>query len=467
MSDMASFNVGGYHATLTLKSDKKSFKAGEKEITNISGSLKSLSTFLKAGLVGAALKAGQALISFANIASSTDAKTVTLARSLRISSSELAEFRNTALLASTNADGLTSSLLDLQKKSDRLRMGEVDVGLAKSLGMMGIGYQSFLGMDTGTKFRTAMEHAMKMGNKNLAGELLRDVLGNSGKEMFQYLQMSGKSFAEIEERAKALLFTTDESRKKSMEFNIQLKSMEGSFGEIGRRFVSEFGGRLTPIIKDFLDYLIANKNEIIAMIQEVSKLTVGLLRVLQVTGDWAGLIQRAIPTKFFEIVRFSRELLANIFGIKNATNDFLGLLGGIASFGRGIKTIFLDMLLPVKGIIDSIQDFLYYLTPGKYSVLGFALHGGAEGEKKWVDAGKPGIGQKIYNTIPNITNFFNKQEDERRLHDLRSGYSKSEHEEGSPTKGEFYIHIDDPGHNIKDVNGYFGNPDWHLIIDTN
>jgi hypothetical protein len=274
--------IGGFWAQLELKTKEKSFQDGMKRLDNVK---KSVVSFASAAIKAFSIS-GSGLLALVGVTASYEARNMMLASSLRMSSSEMLTWKGAANIMGVSAEGLTGALLDLQKKSDRIKLGEVDVGLAKSLGMLGVGYQSFLKQDTSSKMKTVFEKAMNMTDKGKAGELIRDVLGDSGKEMFQYMEMTGQSLDSILGKSKALMFTNDNTRKQAMMFNQEFKATFGSFKEMGSLFFSTFGGAMTPVLRNLQQLIIKNKGlistGIVKFAKELAKIGSEVFKVLSV-----------------------------------------------------------------------------------------------------------------------------------------------------------------------------------------
>lgn len=270
--------LGGYWAWIRLKVNEESFKKGVAGLKNIQKEIKGFSKF---AVKAFSLTSG-GLLALTAATTAYEARNVMLASSLRMSSTELVKWKGAASMMGVSVGGLTSSLLDLQRKSDRIKLGEVDVGLAKSLGFLGVGYQGFLQQDTPEKMKTVFDRAMKMSDKGKAGELVRDILGNSGKEMFQYMEMTGQSLDSILAKSRALMFTTDNTRRKAMIFNQEFKATFGSFKEMGSLFFSTFGAGLTPALRNLQSFIIKNKafirSGIVKFAKELAKVSIAVFK---------------------------------------------------------------------------------------------------------------------------------------------------------------------------------------------
>jgi hypothetical protein len=350
-------SLGGFWAPLTLKTNSESFNKGKHALEEVKGKIKGFSTFaLKTFALG-----GGGLFGFTTALAFLDQKTMILSASLRISSTELIHWKAMANMCGVSADGLVNSLVDLEKKSNRIKMGEVDMGLAKSLGMLGLGYQSFLGKSSGEKMKSALSSAMKMSDKGLAGELLRDVLGESGKELFEYLELSGQSIQSILDKAKALTFTTDQTRKGSMIFAQELKSTMGGLSEIGSLFGQTFATEFTPVLKNLQNLIIKNKQliatNIIKFAKDVAKFGKEVFNVLQKgIPIVAGLI-----SKFGGIENILKKVALG-FGIFYGAKAIFGIMEIVKGIGL-LNTLRLGgVLLGFTAFYLVLNDIATYMS---------------------------------------------------------------------------------------------------------
>jgi hypothetical protein len=372
--------IGGYWTSLKLISDKNSFDKGKKALKEIGNDVKGFAkTIAKLGSLGAG-----GLVGFVATMSSLERRSGLLAKSLSVSGMELTSWRNTANVAGISADNLTSSMLDLEKKVNRMQLGEVDVNLAKSLGMMGVDFGKFNNASSTDRMSLVMEKAMSMKNKKTAGELVRNVLGDAGKDMFTYLQMSDRKLSDILAESRALTFTTDASKKKAMEFDVEMKAVMNSGKEVLALFGSELAGELTPLVRGIKQWTISNRELIKTNIKGFAKDLGRLIRDIYNTVKKTVPIIQAFVSKMGGLSGIAKKVAMGfaifttgklVFGIINVVKG----LGGVAAALRGlglVATVGAPQLLAIAAAIGAIwliaDDIIGYFQ-GKDSVMGMVV----------------------------------------------------------------------------------------------
>lgn len=249
---MATSSIGDFFVSLGLKTDKDAFDKGVKSIDNISNSLDRLVSGVKnaAPVIAAAL------------AGSFETAELKTAQAIGISTEALDSWKVAAGMAGTNADALTSSMANLESKMQGLKLGQVDQGLATNLAYLGIGYQQFADMDATQRMSSVFSAAQAMKDQGKAALLVSNILGSAGQDYYQYLQLSGKSLSSQLETGRRLTFTTEESKRKAMEFNSELNAVIGAGKSIGMLFGSEVGAALTPTIRSVREWLGVNREAV-------------------------------------------------------------------------------------------------------------------------------------------------------------------------------------------------------------
>lgn len=398
---MAQEAVGGFFASLNLISDSKSFKKGINSLKDVEKRVKGLGSFALKSFT----MAGGGLLAMASISASLDNQNMQVAKSLRMSVSELMQWKSAASIAGVSANGLTSALLDLQRKADRLKLGEVDIGLAKSLGFMGLNYQKFLRMNTGDKMKAVFSKALSMKDQGKAGELVKDILGDAGKEMYQYMLMTGQSLDSILAKSKALQFTNDRTRKGAMIFNSEMKATLGSFKEMGSLFLGTFGIEFTPILRGLQGLIIKNK-QLIAL--NIIKFAKGVAGIAKFTFD---VLKKGVPLIVTLVNKFGglESVLKKVglaFGIFYAAKTIYGISNLLRGLGA-LNTLKMGgFLVGFLALFLIIQDIATYMDPnnkGKTWTAGFL---------KWLDqvAEKSKVIGGIFDTFKTLGGLYKPEE---------------------------------------------------------
>lgn len=249
---MAERTGGGFGIHLGLKTDKNSFQEGIKQIDNTQNAV------IK--LVGTIKNAAPLLI--AGTAGVVETAELKASKAIGIASNELAAWKASAAAAGTSASSLVSEMTSLEQKMQGLKLGRVDTGLAQNLGFLNIGYGDFANMDATQRIKVVFEKAEGMEDQQKAALLIQNILGSASADYYRYLQLSGKSLDSQLIAAQKLVFTNDDSKKKAMLFNAEIKKFGGAVKEMTMLYGSELGGALTPLVSHINDIIGANREMI-------------------------------------------------------------------------------------------------------------------------------------------------------------------------------------------------------------
>ena len=249
---MAERTGGGFGIHLGLKTDKNSFQEGIKQIDNTQNAV------IK--LVGTIKNAAPLLI--AGTAGVVETAELKASKAIGIASNELASWKASAAAAGTSASSLVSEMTSLEQKMQGLKLGRVDTGLAQNLGFLNIGYGDFANMDATQRIKVVFEKAEGMEDQQKAALLIQNILGSASADYYRYLQLSGKSLDSQLIAAQKLVFTNDDSKKKAMLFNAEIKKLGGAAKEMAMLYGSELGGALTPLVSHINDIIGANREMI-------------------------------------------------------------------------------------------------------------------------------------------------------------------------------------------------------------
>ena len=359
-------SIGGFFVSLGLVTDKQSFKDGINGINSVENSLKKI--------VGASAAAAAALTGIAAAASQLEMESLKTAHAIGVSATSLDKWKVAAGVAGVNAKGLTAEMLNLERKMQRLKLGDVDTSLAKSLGMLRINYSQFAGMNAEERMITAFGSASQMKDQQKAAILIGDTLGSAAQEYYQYLQLTGKTLDEELQKSQRLVFTDDETKRDSLEFMYELKGLITAVKNIGNLLGAEVGKQLTPIIKNFKEIIARNKEliktGIVGFVEAVGSAfnaVVGVIeRVSPVVGalvDKMGGLDHVIETIGIGIVAIKA---ANVVGGIAKIVSSIGLLkSAIAGLGLGALYILIDDIVTYftgKGnsvtgvVVDAVKE---------------------------------------------------------------------------------------------------------------
>ena len=257
--------ANGFLYSVRAVVDKGSFSDAISELNKLGESSKKII----AGIAGISA----AVIGSASIAGEVSTQELKMAKAIGTSSEALSSWKIAASVAGASASGLVSSLASLENKMQHLKTGSVDTNLAKNLGMMGIGYGDFSGMDSEKRMKVVFEKAEGMDDQQLAATLVGDVLGQAGREYYDMLKLSGKSLSSQLAEARALNMVSSKNRKESSLFLSEVKAIKESGKSMAQLFGAEIGATLLPTARRIKKWIIDNRETIIKSISGFARQT--------------------------------------------------------------------------------------------------------------------------------------------------------------------------------------------------
>lgn len=351
---MAQNNIGGFFVDVAANVNTQSFKKAEQSVDGVQKSISRLLGFAKTA----------APIVMATTAGAIETANLKTAKAIGLSAQKLDQWKTAASVAGVSAGALTSSMSQLESKMQHLKLGQVDANLAKNLGFLGIQYGDFAKMDADQRMRSVFSKANGMQDQKLAAQLVADTLGSGAREYYDYLKLSGKSLDQQLQEAKALNFTTDETKKNAMLFSTEAKAIGGAFKSISTLIGSEIAKQLTPVAQRLKEIIQANHDliatGITGFIESVGRVIRGIGSVFEkitplvsklITG-FGGLDKVILKVG----IGFAALKLKNVIGNITQLVGGLNLLkGGLAGLTSGI----------VKGgLFLVLEDLMYYFMGG-------------------------------------------------------------------------------------------------------
>lgn len=336
--------------------DKASFQEGIRELEKLEQTGKRL---IK-GIAGV----GGAAITSATIAGEVAQQELKVAKAIGVSTEALSGWKIACNVAGASASGLVGTLSALENKMQHLKTGTVDSGLAKNLGLLGIGYGDFADMDAESRMRTVFNQADQMEDQQLAATLVGDILGQAGMEYYNSLKLSGKSLETQLAEAKKLNFVTETNRKEAAVFAAEMRSVKEAGKSIAMLFGSEIGAALTPTIRRVKNYLIDNRETIRKGIEGFAQ------NIGAVFNAIAGVIGKVAPIIESLIDKFGGldKVIVRV-GIGFASMKLVQVAGGIKSLVSGVNLLKAAMGGIGKGLLGAglyllLDDLMVYFSGG-------------------------------------------------------------------------------------------------------
>lgn len=317
--------------------DKASFQDGVRELEK----LEQTSKRLIKGVAGFATAA----LSSATIAGEVAQQELKTARAIGVSTEALSGWKIACNVAGVSASGLIGTLASLENKMQHLKTGSFDMNLAKSLGMLGVGYGEFADMDTESRMRTVFNQANQMEDQQLAATLVGDILGQAGKDYYETLKMSGMSLEKQLAEAKKLNFVSERNRREAAVFASEMRSIKEAGKSITMMLGSEIASALTPTVRKVKNYLIQNRESIRKGIMGVAQTAGAVFNAIAgVIGKIAPFVEGLID-KFGGLDKIlvkvgigfaSLKLLQLAGGIKQIISSINLLKAGLGGLGKGL-----------------------------------------------------------------------------------------------------------------------------------
>lgn len=382
--------IGGFFVELGLITDQNSFNAGQRKLKDFEASTKAL--------LGTVVKTSAALFGMAVAAGEVESAELKVAKAIGVSVGSLDKWKVAAGVAGVSASSLTASMESLETKMRKLKMGDVDMSLARSLGMLGMGYGQFADMNADERMRSVFSRAGAMADQETGAQLVRDILGEGAQEYYYYLQLSGKTLDQQLSQAKMMTFTNERTKKEAMGFQGEVKAIFGSFKSIGALFGSELAGGLQPLVQQTKSYIIANRELIQTKVADFAHGTAeAFTRIF-------GMVEKVAPIVVKLVDGFGGldGILVKV-GIGIATLNLSRLGFGIAGVVKGLgvlKTAFTGLAMGAGFLI--LEDIFGYFT-GKDSLIGHVINNIDEIKDEFKDVVPPETIQGIKNLIEDLT----------------------------------------------------------------
>lgn len=337
--------------------DKTSFEDGIRELEKLEQSTKRMMK----GIAGLAAGA----VASATIAGQVAQQELKVAKAVGVSGEALASWKVAANIAGASASGLIGTLVSLENKMQHLKLGQVDLGLAKNLSMMKLNYGDFAKMNAEDRMRAVFNQADQMDDQKLAATLVGDILGQAGREYYDSLKLAGKSFDEQVNEARKLNFVTERNRKEASIFAMEMRGVKEAGKSITTLLGSEMGAALTPTVRKIKNYLIENRTQIQKGIQGIAQTTGAVFEAI------SGAIAKVEPFVKNLIDRFGGldQIIIKV-GLGFASLKFVQIAGGIRSIISGVNLLKVAIGGIGKGLIAGglyliFDDIITHFQGGK------------------------------------------------------------------------------------------------------
>lgn len=298
---MSANSIGGFYVDLGLKADRDSFSKGKHSVEALTNSLSRLIGTVRnaSAIVGAGI--GTLTVASGKF----ESQQLLTAQALGINIKELNKWRVTATIANTDANGLINGIGALDVSITRmLKQGKSIEDIATNFSRLrheaaktntefdNISNQDFVNMAADQRALVIFRMAQALTDKKEAALYVRDMLGESGAQLFHYLTVSKQSIDDLLTKSGRLSFVDEESAQKALGFSTEFKTSLETLKSLSSLFGSELGGGLTPILERMNKYLSDHGPEIAQKITgiagSITKITEALAPIV------GGAIEKAI-----------------------------------------------------------------------------------------------------------------------------------------------------------------------------
>lgn len=261
---MADTNIGGFFLRLGLNIDRPAFDTGHKLIDGTANKM--------VNLVGVARNVSVALAGMAKVAGVVESGELKTAAAIGISTEQLDKWKVAASIAGVSASALVGSMTQLENKMQDMTInGNVDKALAGNLGLLGIDFNKFADMDSDQRLQSIIKSAKAMDDQAKAARIVGLILGQAGQDFYNYLALSGQSLDGLLSKSSKVVFTTEESKKKAMDFNTEFNTSMEAGKSLGALLGSEIGAVLTPLLSELNKWISEHGDDIAKSITDIAE----------------------------------------------------------------------------------------------------------------------------------------------------------------------------------------------------
>ena len=265
-------DIGGFFVSLGMNIDKNSFETGNRLIDNVGNSFNKL--------IGSARNAAVVLAGTALATGAIESQTGKLAEEIGISTEALELWKATAKIAGVDANGLVGAMNNVATVLQRMRIdGSGLEDFAKKLGELGIVTADFdiekmlnLSPDELMKevYKYAHEALKGGADKNQVQQIIKDILGKEGMQLFIDIERRGMTIDQALGEADKRVYTNTETNANAQDFMTEVRLLKQASESMTKLLGSEVADQLTEYVKSINDWIDLHGNEIASGIKTVA-----------------------------------------------------------------------------------------------------------------------------------------------------------------------------------------------------
>lgn len=330
-------DIGGFFVNLGVKVDN-SIEKGIGKITDMTNSL--------SRLMGTVRNVSAASLALAGVTGAVEQEVANSAELLNTTSDVVKKWRFAVDEVSGGGKAFISTLTEIERKAQNIKLGKIDEGFATSLERLGINYMDFADMEVTERVKLIFDKASLIEDQDHAENIIKQLLGDAGQLFYINLQNQGIPIAQALENAlktaESHIFTDIESQSNAMMFNSEIKALKNMIGEISALTGSELGEVFTPMVKGINDFLEANNKLIASGIKDTFEDLRDILNQLSPTFDKVG----GSLGEFVKALTNSDSVLEGLNKIKDGLFEFT------KDFVNTSLTTFSDLVLMISAVLD-------------------------------------------------------------------------------------------------------------------
>jgi len=270
---MAKNDIGGFFVSLGLNIDKDSFETGNRLIDDVGNSFNKV--------IGAARNAAAVLAGTAIATAAVESQTAKLAAEIGISTEALELWKATAKIAGVDANGLVGAMSNIANVVQRIKLDGAGLeDFAKKLGELGIVTENLdmekllnLSPDELMKevYNYAHEALINGADKTMVQQIVKDILGKEGMQLFIDLERRGMTINQALGEADNRTYTDSTTNANAQNFMTEVRLLKQASESMSQLLGSEVADQLTGYVKNINDWIEENGDKIADFIRVLSE----------------------------------------------------------------------------------------------------------------------------------------------------------------------------------------------------
>lgn len=272
-------DIGGFFVSLGLNTDKNSFESANKLIDGIGNSFNKL--------IGSARNAAVVLAGTAVATGMVESQAYKLSEEIGISTESLNLWKATAKIAGVDANGLVSAMAKFSNVVQNMKIdGKGLQEFTTNLGKMGIVVDN---VDIEKLLNLSPEEFMKEifnfgqtaltkgADKSMVQQIIKDILGKEGMQLFIDLERRGKTITQALDEAQKTQFTTNQDTLDAANFLTEFNTLKETLKSLSKLLGDDIARELTPALSGLNQWFSENGDTIKSSLNTLAKWAGGII----------------------------------------------------------------------------------------------------------------------------------------------------------------------------------------------